>query len=477
MENGGCRLKKLIVTFVVVSMLFTAFQALPATGQTALENELVIISSHSKGILDSFKTAFEKYCQDTLNTAVGLKYSYYASEDCYKLAKEWAGKPKADIWWGGGVNLFQTAAKEGLLLQYKCKDWGKIPASWFGIPAKDADGSWTGYAVSGFGFAVHLDYLKKYNLPEPKTWSDLLKPAYKGHIVMCTPARSGSTHMMVEIVMQGMGADPAWAYFRKMAVNVGLFTGRSGDVKSDVDKGEHGIGLVVDYYGFESAAAGLPIKLIYPTDHSLANPDSITILSGAPHPEISKAFLDYVISEEGQKLSMGVEQRGVKCPSPRLPVRADIALPPHLPDITKMKMISYDDKLANDRWKDVNTIYETTIEKKHAELKDTWDSIDSAQKSISDTEAKMKSMENEGYDTSKVKAELNRAKDLAASALKSFDTGEYSTAKSSATKASDTAKAAIGLAEKPPPYATYATIVVVILVLVLALYYYKKKAK
>lgn len=477
MENGGCRLKKLIVTFVVVSMLFTAFQASPATGQTALENELVIISSHSKGILDSFKTAFEKYCQDTLNTAVGLKYSYYASEDCYKLAKEWAGKPKADIWWGGGVNLFQTAAKEGLLLQYKCKDWGKIPASWFGIPAKDADGSWTGYAVSGFGFAVHLDYLKKYNLPEPKTWSDLLKPAYKGHIVMCTPARSGSTHMMVEIVMQGMGADPAWAYFRKMAVNVGLFTGRSGDVKSDVDKGEHGIGLVVDYYGFESAAAGLPIKLIYPTDHSLANPDSITILSGAPHPEISKAFLDYVISEEGQKLSMGVEQRGVKCPSPRLPVRADIALPPHLPDITKMKMISYDDKLANDRWKDVNTIYETTIEKKHAELKDTWDSIDSAQKSISDTEAKMKSMENEGYDTSKVKAELNRARDLAASALKSFDTGDYATAKSSATKASDTAKASIGLAEKIPPYGTYAAVVIAVLVLVVALYYYSKKKK
>jgi len=477
LENGGCRLKKLIVTFVVVSMLFTAFQASPATGQTALENELVIISSHSKGILDSFKTAFEKYCQDTLNTAVGLKYSYYASEDCYKLAKEWAGKPKADIWWGGGVNLFQTAAKEGLLLQYKCKDWGKIPASWFGIPAKDADGSWTGYAVSGFGFAVHLDYLKKYNLPEPKTWSDLLKPAYKGHIVMCTPARSGSTHMMVEIVMQGMGADPAWAYFRKMAVNVGLFTGRSGDVKSDVDKGEHGIGLVVDYYGFESAAAGLPIKLIYPTDHSLANPDSITILSGAPHPEISKAFLDYVISEEGQKLSMGVEQRGVKCPSPRLPVRADIALPPHLPDITKMKMISYDDKLANDRWKDVNTIYETTIEKKHAELKDTWDSIDSAQKSISDTEAKMKSMENEGYDTSKVKAELNRARDLAASALKSFDTGDYATAKSSATKASDTAKASIGLAEKIPPYGTYAAVVIAVLVLVVALYYYSKKKK
>lgn len=470
-------MKKLLVTFVVLSMLFTAFHALPATGEPALENELVIVSPHSKGILDSFKTGFEKYCLDTLNTAVSLKYSYYASEDCYKLAKEWAGKPKADIWWGGGINLFQTAAKEGLLLQYKCRDWAKIPANWYGIPAKDTDGSWTGYAVSGFGFAIHLDYLKKYNLPEPKTWSDLLKPAYKGHIVMCTPGRSGSTHMMVEIVMQGMGADPGWAYFRKMAVNVGLFTSRSGDVINDVNKGEHGIGLVVDYYGFESAAAGLPVKLVYPTDYSLANPDSIAILSGAPHPEISKLFLDYLISEEGQKLGMGIEQRGVKCPSPRLPVRADVALPPYLPDITKMKMITYDDKLANDRWQSVNTVFETTIEKKHGELKDAWDSIDNAQKSISDTEAKMKSMESEGYDTSKVKAELNRAKDLAASALKSFETGDYSAAKSSAIKASDTAKASIGLAEKLPPYDIYAGIVVAALVLVVALYYYSKKKK
>ncbi len=470
-------MKKLIVTFVVLSMLFTAFHTLLPVSGAALENQLVIISPHSKGILDSFKAAFEKYCLDTLTTAVSLTYSYYASEDCYKLAKEWAGKPKADIWWGGGINLFQTAAKEGLLLPYKCRDWAKIPDNLYGIPAKDADGSWTGYAVSGFGFAIHLDYLKKYNLPEPKTWSDLLNPAYKGHIVMCTPARSGSTHMMVEIVLQGMGADPGWAYFRKAAANVALFTSRSGDVINDINKGEHGIGLVVDYYGFESAAAGLPVKLVYPTDYSLANPDSIAILSGAPHPEISKLFLDYLMSEEGQKLGMGIEQRGVKDPSPRLPVRADVALPPYLPDITKMKMISYNDKLANDRWTEVNTIFETTIEKKHAELKDAWDSIANAQKSISDTEAKRKSMESEGYDTSKVTAELNKAKDLVASAIKSFETGDYSTAKSSATKASDTAKASIGLAEKPPPYGTYAAVVIAVLVLVVALYYYSKKKR
>jgi len=475
--NGGCELKRILVSLLVLSLIFTASCMLPTAGQQTIENELVIISSHSKGILDSFKAAFEKYTNDVLKTPVTLRYSYYSSEDCYKLAKEWAGKPKADIWWGGGVTLFQTAAKENLLLKYKCKDWGKIPTSLFGLPARDADGSWTGYAVSGFGLAINLDYLKKYNLPEPKTWMDLLNPAYRGHIVMCTPTRSSSTHQMVEIILQGMGTDAGWAYLRKMAVNVGLFTGRSGDVINDINKGEHGIGLVVDYYGFESYAAGYPVKLVYPSDYSYANPDSVAILSGATHPNASRLFIDYLISEEGQKLGMGIEQRGVKDPSPRLPVRTDLALPSYLPDLTKMKMIAFNDTLSNARWRDVNTVYEETIEKKHAELKEAWSAIESAQKSITGAENQMKSMENEGYDTSKAKAELTKAKDLITGALKTFDAGDYGATKSSAAKASDTAKASTGLAEKPPPYSTYAMIVVVVLVLVVAVYYYSKKKR
>ena len=468
-------MKRILVSFLVLSLIVTASYAWPTAGQVTIENELVIISPNAKGILDSYKAAFEKYCS-TLNAAVTLKYSYYASEDCYKLAKEWGGKPNADIWWGGGTDLFQTATKENLLLQYKCKDWAKIPNDLYGIPAKDTDGSWTGCVVSGFGFAVHLDYLKKYNLPEPKTWADLLNPAYRGHIVMCTPARSGSTHMMAEIVLQGMGADPGWAYFREMAANLGLFTSRSGDVINDINKGEHGIGLVVDYYGFESAIAGLPVKLIYPSDYSLANPDSIAILRGAPHPEAAKLFLDYLLSEEGQKLGMGVEQRGVKCPSPRLPVRTDLALPSYLPDITKMKMINYNGNLANDRWRNVNTIFEDTIEKKHAELKDAWGTLEAAQKAISEANTRMSSMEKESYDTTKVKTELNKAKDLVTAAQKSFDTGDYATAKSSAGKASETAKASIGLAEKLPPYDLYAGIVVAILIIAaLAVWYSRKK--
>ena len=447
-------MRKLFVCILLLPLLLSAFQTIPVKAQTNLESELVILSSHAKPILDSYKMAFEKYCRDVLGVSVTLTYSPMASEDAYKLAKEWAGRPRADIWWGGGVSLFQIGTADGLLLPYKCKDWAKVPVSFAGVPAKDPNGYWTGYAVSGFGLQVHSDYLKRYNLPEPKTWADLLNPAYSGHIVMCTPARSGSTHMVAEIILQGMGVNPGWAYLRKMAANVGVFTSRSADVKNDVDKGEHGIGLVVDYYGFDSMAAGLPVKLVYPTDYSFANPDSIAILAGAPHSEAAKAFVDYVISEEGQKLGMGIEQRGVKCPSPRLPVRSDVTVPASLPDISKVKMIAYNDTLANARYRDVNTIYENTIEKMHAQLKDGWKSIEAARKRLDD-------LKKDGYDVAEATTKV-------AGAETAFNTGDYAKAKSEAD-------AAAALAKAPPPYTTYAAIIVVFVLLVLAVAMYKRR--
>jgi len=420
-------MKKMKVLAISMVASFLAFFLLPTAivpiRAQAYENEIIIISPHAKGILDAFKTAFEAYAREVLNVSVTLSYSYYSSEDCYRLAKEWGGQPKADVWWGGGVELFMKAAREGLLMAYKAKDWDKVPESWFGIPAKDPDGYWTGYALSGFGFAYHVEYLKRYNLPEPKNWTDLLNPIYKGHIVMCTPRRSGSTHMIIEIILQGMGAEAGWGYLRRMAVNVGLFTDKSHTVILDVNQGEHGIGLVIDYYGFESAAAGLPVKFVYPKDYSFMNPDSIAILKGAPHPEIAKAFIDYVLSEEGQKLSMGIEQRGAKSPSPRFTIRKDVPIPEYLPDISGLHQISYNATLANERWNYVNTIYEETIEKQHSALKSAWEVIRSAEGYIAE-------LRNKGYDVSAGISEINRAK-------AAFDAGNYTMAETIAKGAGD----------------------------------------
>ena len=418
--------KTILATAILATLisLSLATFVIPIATAQEYENELVIISPHRKEILDNFKLAFEAYATDVLGVEVTIMSSYYSSGDCYTLAKEWAGAPEADIWWGGGVDLFMEATEEGLLLAHKCEDWDRIPADWFGIPAKDPDGYWIGYALSGFGFVYNTEYLAAYGLPEPNSWEDMLNPVYRDHVAMCTPARSGSTHMLIEIVLQGMGLDEGWAYLRKMAVNVGLFTARSYDVEVEVDRGEFGVGLVVDYYGFSSTLAGNPVKFSYPEDYIVVNPDSIAILDGCAHPEIAKAFVDYVLSEEGQKLSMGIEQRGVSCPSPRLSVWSDITLPDYLPDVSELDTITYDSELGSDRWGDVNTIFEDTIENKHSELKESWESIEAVEAELSDLEA-------DGYDVTAGRTKIEEAKTA-------FGAGDYALATTTAEAATDT---------------------------------------
>jgi len=413
----------LAMSITVVILFSFLLSGITPVKAEVYETEIVIISPHAKGILDAYKNAFEAYAKAVLNVSITLTTSYYSSEDCYRQAKEWAGRPRADVWWGGGIDLFSKAAQEGLLMGHKAKDWARIPDTWFGIPAKDVNGYWTGYALSGFGFAYHTEYLRRYNLPAPQNWTDLLNPIYRGHVVMCTPRRSSSTHTMAEIILQGMGTTNGWGYLRRMAVNVGLYTDRSHTVILDVNSGEHGIGLVVDYYGFESAAAGLNVSFTYPKDYSFMNPDSIAILAGAPHTQTAKAFIDYVLSEEGQKLSMGIEQRGFKSSSPRFTIRPDIPIPTYLPNITGLRQISYNNTLAQQRWNDVNTIYEDTIEKQQSTLKASWITIETAETYIISLYVK-------GYDVTAGINEVNSAKST-------FDAGNYTLASTIAKGAGD----------------------------------------
>ena len=50
-------------------------------------------------------------------------------------------------------------------------------------------------------------------------WADLKKPIYHGHAGMSAPSRSGTTHLTVETVLQGMGWKEGWAEWKAIAGN------------------------------------------------------------------------------------------------------------------------------------------------------------------------------------------------------------------------------------------------------------------
>jgi spermidine/putrescine-binding protein len=87
-----------------------------------------------------------------------------------------------------------------------------------------------------------------------------------------------------------------------------MFTARSRDVPSVVAKGEFAAGFAVpSYMAFEDRLAGFDIKFVAPKT-AWITPEPIAILAGAPHPNAARAFLEFMLSERGQKVAM---ERGV----------------------------------------------------------------------------------------------------------------------------------------------------------------------
>ena len=82
----------------------------------------------------------------------------------------------------------------------------------------------------------------------PRNWSDLAAPAYAGHIGLTSPARSGTTHLMVEraaaIARLGSAAGRFWS---AIGGNLATLTARSFGVTTGVARGRFGIGISIDF--------------------------------------------------------------------------------------------------------------------------------------------------------------------------------------------------------------------------------------
>ncbi len=143
---------------------------------------------------------------------------------------------------------------------------------------------------------------------EPKDWDDLLHPKLKGNVAQCAPTRSSSSHATYEVILQRDGDDKGWEWLKRLAANTGIFTARSRDVPSVVAKGEFAAGFAVpSYMAFEDRLAGFDIKFVAPKT-AWITPEPIAILAGAKHPKAARAFIEFLLSERGQRVAM---ERGV----------------------------------------------------------------------------------------------------------------------------------------------------------------------
>jgi len=345
-----------------------------------IENELVLITPVARTLTDPILADFAKYAKERWNIDVKTSSIAAGTPVAYGRIVEWKGRPDADIFWGGESALFDKLAEQKLLAKLDLPQAvvESIPAS-IGkpkpIPLKDPNGFWIGTVLEPYGLVYSPKLLARLGVPEPKDWDDLLHPRLKGQVAQCAPTRSSSSHATYEVILQRDGDDKGWAWLKRLAGNTGIFTARSRDVPSVVARGEFAAGFAVpSYMAFEDRLAGYDIKFVAPKT-AWVTPEPMGIIAGTRRPRAARAFVEYVLSERGQRVAM---ERGVFPITPKYRVQGKPGSHAEMAveftgglrsyfdvDVTNI----YDDDIAQKRYEAVNQQFRKDIEAVADQLK------------------------------------------------------------------------------------------------------------
>jgi iron(III) transport system substrate-binding protein len=130
----------------------------------------------------------------------------------------------------------------------------------------------------------------------PKTWKDILNPAYKD-IISAKLSSSGMQHAQWYMLRKLYG-DNFWKEFAKLKPRG--FDSRA-QLFDRLSKGDDAVCALAEYAGYVLVKdKGADIEFVAPADGLPATPIVLGILTKAPHPEAAKLFIDWALSLRGQ---------------------------------------------------------------------------------------------------------------------------------------------------------------------------------
>ncbi len=304
----------------------------------------------TKRILDS------RYAKDG-STVDELYQTFRATDDPTKMSAN------IDLFFGGGEYDHTSAFNRGLTVAPWPEN--QEPSGLFVqngiemIPQQLSGETWRtstlfGVAVSTFGICYNKDRLTELGVAPPTQWDDLANPKLLQQVGVADPTKSGSIAKAYEMIIQqkiqqavlaagfdnndidrfeaafakahGMPYDipsevpnayqsaveTGWLQglqlIERIGANARYFTDSAAKVPIDVSKGDAAIGLAIDFYArYQAEHSRAPdgterMVFITPEGGSSVSSDPVSLLRGAPHKEIAIRFMQFLMSDDGQKL-------------------------------------------------------------------------------------------------------------------------------------------------------------------------------
>ena len=200
-----------------------------------------------------------------------------------------AGKPMSDVVLSGQLGVLALIDKK-IAARYRSPE-----REYFLEGFKDKDGLWTAYMTNVMVSAYNIRQVKKDEAP--RSVEDLLKPRWKGKLTM-----DSQSYVWFGTMLQHLGEEAGLRFMKRLnEQNISHQRGRRLMTQL-VAAGEFDMAVETNLNSVLTLSKqGAPLSFA-PIQPYFLSPSLVFMSANAPRPYTGALFIDYLLSEEGQKI-------------------------------------------------------------------------------------------------------------------------------------------------------------------------------
>lgn len=268
-----------------------------STGNSQLEQSVSVSGSGG-----SLQKAMETQIIPLFEKQTGVKVTYTAATSGQSLAQVQANKnnPPYDVVWGADGSHVQGASA-GL---WKTLD-PKVVTNLADVYPEYLEPNNVG-ARFGF-FVVGIEYnsevFSKKGFSAPTSWQDLWNPSYKGHVGAYAWGVSFSAAMFGSLEKsQGGSETKTFADLARIKPNLLNVFQDSGSLDASFSQGDTWIAYNSNARTLALNRSGVPVTFASPKEGATFVGNTMDIPIHAAHPNAAQAFINFMLSNEVQRL-------------------------------------------------------------------------------------------------------------------------------------------------------------------------------
>ena len=255
-----------------------------------------------------------------------------------------AGVAQCDIFSSTDYGHYNFLKREAKLLPYKLSATDALIPS---VRSPDPDNMLQIFYVGLYLIAYNTQKVSEADAP--KSWKDLLDPKWKNQLAVGHPGFSGAIGVMGVTLSRMYG----WDFFKSLEKNKPQIGRSADDPVTLMNAGERSVGLGVSLsQPLLSISRGNPLKIVYPTDGTLAVYSPTAIPKNAPHPNAAKLFMEF---------AAGPEYAEVMRKFFIMPIRTDVPPPDGALPFDKVKLIGSTPQQIEDGVPDIKEQWRDTF--------------------------------------------------------------------------------------------------------------------